>query len=83
VSGKRPPMTCGDCGKTYGNGGGHCTECHESFNSDTAFDRHRTGDFDTGRRCMTSEEMTGKGMSLNAKGWWITATSDHWNKGLD
>lgn len=78
MTAKRPPMTCGHCGKGYGNGGGHCTGCHESFNSDTAFDKHRTGDYDTGRRCMTADEMTAKGMSKNSKDWWITATGGHW-----
>lgn len=65
-------MTCTTCNRTYGNGGGHCTGCHESFNSDGAFDKHRTQGGDT-RRCLTATEMTDKGMLLNAKGWWITS----------
>ncbi len=77
MSAKRAAMTCGECGKGYGNGGGHCTGCHQSFNSDTAFDKHRTQEDDT-RRCLTVDEMTAKGMSLNAKSWWITSTGGHW-----
>lgn len=53
----------------------HCSTCHEFFNSDKAFDKHRVGDFgsDTDpRRCMTVEEMSGAGMEINKDGYWIT-----------
>lgn len=49
-----------------------CRGCSQYFNSNTAFDKHRTGDYEHGRRCRTPEEMIAKGMSLNATGFWIT-----------
>lgn len=63
---------------------GHCSACHQFFNSDSAFDRHRTGLFEgesnkfgqtqiTGpRRCMTTDEMLARGMVLNESGFWMT-----------
>lgn len=35
----------------------HCPTCHKSFSSEANFDEHRTGDYDTGRRCYTTEEL--------------------------
>lgn len=49
-----------------------CRGCDQHFNSNAAFDKHRTGDYKTGRRCRTPEEMIAKGMSLNAAGFWVT-----------
>ena len=49
-----------------------CAACHEYFNSNAAFDKHRIGEFGLNRRCATVEEMRNKGMSLNATGWWVT-----------
>jgi hypothetical protein len=50
-----------------------CRGCDQYFNSNVAFEKHRTGSFESGRRCKTPEEMTDRGMSLNAAGFWITA----------
>jgi hypothetical protein len=51
-----------------------CQGCKEFFNSTFAFDKHRTGDFGKGeRRCLTTDEMEGKGMSKNTAGFWISA----------
>lgn len=52
-----------------------CPTCGELFNSNAAFDKHRTGHFGIDRRCMTVEEMHGKGMCKNAGGWWVTAAN--------
>jgi len=49
-----------------------CQGCKEYFNSIKAFDMHRTGKHGVDRRCMTVDEMTEKGMSLNASEFWIT-----------
>lgn len=50
-----------------------CQGCKEYFNSNTAFDKHRTGKHcNQTRRCMTPEEMMAKGMLKNAAGFWIT-----------
>ena len=50
-----------------------CRGCSQYFNSNYAFDKHRTGEYGHGRRCLTTDEMIDKGMSLNANGFWITA----------
>ncbi len=49
-----------------------CPTCGEYFNSVTAFDRHRVGDFDTARRCLTVAEMEAVGFMRNAARFWIT-----------
>ena len=49
-----------------------CQGCKEYFNSNGAFERHRTGQYGVDRRCKTPEEMMQMGFSLNAKGFWIT-----------
>ena len=50
-----------------------CTICNKYFNSVRAFNVHRVGKFGVDRRCRTEEEMIEKGMSLNARGFWITS----------
>jgi len=47
-----------------------CSECNEIFNSLWGFDMHRVGI--TERWCLDEAEMRKKGMSINAKGVWIT-----------
>ena len=53
-----------------------CGGCSEYFNSTSAFDMHRTGDFGVNRRCMTPQEMEAKKMSKNTDGFWVTRTFD-------
>jgi hypothetical protein len=49
-----------------------CPTCHEYFNSNGAFDKHRTGSYAKNeRRCLTVAEMVDKGMGKNAAGFWI------------
>ena len=70
--------TCGDCGKRFPGAdrrGGHCDTCHLSFASQSGFDRHRTGTYEnraTGtantRRCLSAQELEGKGWSIDAHG---------------
>lgn len=50
-----------------------CPSCKLHFNSNAAFDKHRTGEHGKDRRCMTVEEMTDKGMATNKAGFWVTA----------
>lgn len=57
-----------------------CQGCKQYFNSNTAFEKHRTGKHGKDRRCMTEEEMTSKGMSLNAQSFWISERNDRFNK---
>jgi hypothetical protein len=50
-----------------------CPTCEEYFNSSHAFEKHRTGDFTKGlRRCLTTDEMLARGMSVSSSGYWIT-----------
>ncbi len=53
-----------------------CQSCKEYFNSNSAFDKHRTGDHGRNRRCRTPEEMIALGMSKNNAGFWITEKYD-------
>lgn len=51
-----------------------CVVCGKSFNSPSAFDRHRVGDFgDKGRhrRCRTWQELRAMGWQVNGAGFWI------------
>lgn len=74
-------MICRDCARAYGNGGGHCTACHQSFKSDTAFDKHRVTR-DNARRCLDAHEMLAEGMARSPQTrWWTTGGT--WNGGRD
>lgn len=45
-------ITHGECGKTWtGLRRAHCPACHETFNSDSAAEKHRTGKPGVDRRC--------------------------------
>lgn len=66
-----------------------CTACGRYFNSTAAFDKHRVGDFSPHekhpspygmRRCMTEDEMTGKGMAVSSRGFWVTARNPKWQE---
>jgi hypothetical protein len=48
-----------------------CPTCREYFNSNGAFDKHRTGSHGVNRRCRTIEEMLDKGMALREDGFWV------------
>lgn len=61
------------CGRPQpGVGWSHCSTCHEDFNSDAAFDMHRTGRFGIDRRCKTPDEMHRAGQERNKAGRWVT-----------
>lgn len=66
-------LICPDCERPYSGSdrsGGHCMACHLSFSSQGGFDKHRTGPHNPRglRRCMTPEEMTGKGWTVSDEG---------------
>jgi hypothetical protein len=48
-----------------------CRGCGEYFNSVKSFDRQRI-DYPDGRRCLSSDDMHQRGMTLNRQGFWIT-----------
>jgi hypothetical protein len=49
-----------------------CPACREYFASTAAFDRHRTGDFRSDRRCRSGAEMVELGMARARTGHWMT-----------
>lgn len=59
-----------------------CPTCGELFNSNAAFDKHRTGDYgkalpggvysQNSRRCMSVEGMIAIGMAKASSGFWVT-----------
>lgn len=50
-----------------------CQGCKQFFNSTLAFSKHRIGEHEgSQRRCMTTDEMTAKGMAVNSRGWWVS-----------
>lgn len=53
-----------------------CPTCREYFNSNKAFDKHRTGSHGVNRRCRTPEEMLLKGMALRSDGFWVAEPMD-------
>jgi len=73
--------TCSKCGKQWsGHKIEHCVaaNCHQSFASTTAGEKHRVGKHDVTegpdrRRCLTPDEMLARGMVLNAVGLWTVA----------
>jgi hypothetical protein len=63
-----------------------CGACRQTFNSVTAFDTHRTGDYGNrgaNRRCLTEAEMVAKGMSRNRLGYWISKARETLDPGPD
>lgn len=64
-------------GNQLGGDRNQCTGCGELFNSTAAFDKHRTGTFHPpARRCLTVTEMQAVGMTVNARGFWVTEAMD-------
>ena len=49
-----------------------CRSCGVLFNSTLAFDKHRVGDYNLSRRCLTTSEMAARGMSRLDDGFWVT-----------
>jgi hypothetical protein len=57
----------------------NCAECGEFFSSERLFSQHRAGAYAKGeepntRRCMSAEEMAGKGWRINSRGLWTEAS---------
>jgi hypothetical protein len=53
-----------------------CGSCRQYFNSNTAFEKHRTGIFGVDRRCLNDLEMEAKKMAKNAAGFWTGEPMD-------
>lgn len=54
---------------------GHCTSCHHTFSSVTAFDKHRTGPMDN-RTCLTPESVGLVPMDRVWAGWGFPGSYD-------
>jgi hypothetical protein len=48
----------------------YCASCGQDFASVRAFDRHRTGSHEHGRRCLEADEMRAAGLELDSRGRW-------------
>lgn len=48
-----------------------CSACGELFATVSTFDRHRLGDYESGRRCLRVSEMLGRAWVQNTAGFWI------------
>ena len=59
-----------------GSSRNQCRGCGQYFNSNSAFEKHRTGKFNESRRCKTPEEMQASGMHLNKDGYWASEPRD-------
>ena len=57
-----------------------CPGCGLYFNSNLAFDKHRTGKHGVNRRCRSKQEMLDKGMDLNAYGFWVSRRNEEFFK---
>lgn len=53
-----------------------CPTCREYFNSSKAFDQHRTGKFNSKRRCLTIGEMETNGFRKNRDGYWLSPVAE-------
>jgi|TARA_R110000868_G_scaffold134120_1_gene345999 hypothetical protein len=62
--------------KKLGSSRNQCGGCHQYFNSNSAFEQHRTGEFGVDRRCKTIEEIEEDGMRLNTDGFWRVPMTD-------
>jgi len=63
-------MKAAQMGVTLRGDRNQCAGCGQLFNSTHAFDKHRHGEHGNGRRCLTVEEMTEKGMVIGSDGFW-------------
>lgn len=59
----KPQWASHACGAYWRNreSGGHCADCHVTFTSDSGFDSHRYGPYDTGRQCRSTDELADLG----------------------
>jgi hypothetical protein len=74
-------ITHGECGKTWtGLRRAHCPACHETFNSDSAAEKHRKGKPGPDRHCLPPASA---GLVPTEQSWgicWQTPGSDgRWN----
>lgn len=71
--------THGKCGKSWtGMNRSHCGACHETFNSEYLFNKHRSGPYDPPglRKCASHEEMLDKQWRLKDNGIWFGPPSE-------
>jgi hypothetical protein len=49
-----------------------CAGCGQYFNSESAFNAHRVGNYAIKRECLTTPQMEAKGMAKNKAQFWVT-----------
>ncbi len=52
-----------------------CAQCGRFFGSVTGFDKHQQRAPDGNARCLSENEMCGRGMVQGAAGWWYATTA--------
>lgn len=67
----QPPGSCGCGARWFGQRLEHCTVCHRTFSGTTTGDAHRVGPYwpEGLRRCLTDDELTARGLWLDAGIW--------------
>ena len=69
---------CYTCRVTIrGHKSAHCAYCHRTFTDAHSEDMHHAGKYGVTKgpdryRCLTLEEMLDKGMTTDARGYWMT-----------
>ncbi|MFK0182025.1 hypothetical protein ACIQVR_39445 [Streptomyces xanthochromogenes] len=76
----------GECGKTWtGLRRAHCPICHETFNSDSAAEKHRRGNYGIDRHCLPPADAGLVAVELPWGTCWQTPGIDRataWFKGI-
>lgn len=72
-------ITHGACGKSWtGVSRAHCPVCHETFNSDYAAEKHRTGKYGGDRRCLSPADAGLVGVEQPWGMCWQTPSDGAW-----
>jgi hypothetical protein len=59
-----------------------CSACGEMFATVSTFDRHRVGDYESGRCCLSVSEMLARRWIQNSAGFWIRGHRPNINPAL-
>jgi hypothetical protein len=74
------PHGCGRCNARWGGlNTSHCSGCHETFTSLSAFDAHRTGSHANGTRTCLPPTKAGLVQANRPYPCWGTEGNDRWN----
>lgn len=75
-------MACPECGGWWGGAKTcHCSSCHETFTTASAFDKHRAGSFTANNRHCVDPAQVGlidAGRAYPCWGWAVRVTGESW-----